>query len=133
MGSKVPISIIHRKCTKWQVSIYGLSRANMEMKSNTGLVPLLKAYLHIIREGISFGKLSRVPTCNIQDAGKFLHARCYIFKIIIVFVSKSWLCMRLHFLSSILIKLTNIRVGFDTHTHSRTHSRTHTQIISFQS
>ena len=29
---------------------------------------LLKAYLHIVRRGISFEKLSRVPTCNIQDA-----------------------------------------------------------------
>ena len=31
---------------------------------------LLKAYLHIVRRGVSFGKLSRVPTCTIQDAEK---------------------------------------------------------------
>ena len=52
------------------ISINGLSRANMEMKSNTGLVLFLKAYLHIVRRGISFEKLNRVPTCNIQDAEK---------------------------------------------------------------
>ena len=33
----------------------------------------LKANLHIYKEGISFGKFSSVPTCNIQDDRKSLH------------------------------------------------------------
>ena len=35
-----------------------------------------------IRRGISFGKLSRVPMCNIQDAGKLYMPNAMVFKII---------------------------------------------------
>ena len=73
----------------------GLSRANMEMKSNVGLVLLLKAYLHIIREGISFENLSRVPTCNIQGVGKITTCPIYQFKIAFHFFSNIIQCMHL--------------------------------------
>ena len=33
-----------------------------------------------IGKGISFGKLSRVPMCSIQDVGKTLYAQCYSFQ-----------------------------------------------------
>ena len=33
-----------------------------------------------IGRGISFGKLSRVPMCSIQDAGKTLYTQCYSFQ-----------------------------------------------------
>ena len=33
-----------------------------------------------IGRGISFGKLSRVPMCSIQDVGKTLYAQCYSFQ-----------------------------------------------------
>ena len=33
-----------------------------------------------IGRGISFGKLSRVPMCSIQDAGETLYAQCYSFQ-----------------------------------------------------
>ena len=41
-----------------------------------------------IGRGISFGKLSRVPMCSIQDAGKTLYAQCYSFQSNKVFHSK---------------------------------------------
>ena len=72
-----------------------------------------------IGRGISFGKLSRVPMCSIQDAGKTLYAQCYSFQSNKVFHFK----YGMHASSSpksnfIIYQFSGL--GFDTRTHTKT-------------
>ena len=64
-----------------------------------------------IGRGISFGKLSRVPMCNIQDAGKTLYAQCYSFQNNKVFRSKHGMHASLSPKAN-FINLPIFRVGF---------------------
>ena len=83
---------------------------------------LLKAYLHIVRRGINFGKLSRVPTCNIQMPEKLYMSNDTILKYN-SFRFKTWVCMRLDFLTSNFNALVKFRVGLEyAHTYTPTHT-----------
>ena len=64
-----------------------------------------------IGRGISFGKLSRVPMCSIQDAGKTLYAQRYSFQSNKVFRSKHGMHVSLSPKSN-FINLPIFRVGF---------------------
>ena len=91
-----------------------LSKAEMSKKSKVQVPPSPQGIPTYIRRGISFGKLSRVPMCNIQDAGKTLYAQCYGFQNNISFPVK----YGMHASSSPrsnFITLPIFRVGLDTH------------------
>ena len=59
-----------------------LSRAYINMKSKSTMSPSPQGIPTYIRRGISFGELSRVPMCTIQDAGKLYMPNAMVFKII---------------------------------------------------
>ena len=119
---QVSISISTYQTSNMTMSINGSQEriwsCNLLSKSRH----LLKAYLHIIREGISFGKLSRVPTCNIQDAKKMSPCPIYHFKIVFIFLSKH--CQWMHLVPKLsnFNKLVKFRFELDTHSHTHTHT-----------
>ena len=59
-----------------------LLKANINMKSKSTMSPSPQGIPTYIGRGISFGKLSRVPTCAIQDAEKLYMPNAMVFKII---------------------------------------------------
>ena len=94
------------------------------MKSNVGLVRLLKDNLHIVRERDKLRKAQQGAYVHYTRCRKLYMPHDTILKIILVSVSNME-CMRLYFPNfQVLMKLPSSGWGWFTHTHSRTYAHT---------